>query len=149
MRRVHGIDVDRVEAAVRAAESLSTGQIRVALARFYFWGDVHGAARRAFRRLRMDQTQARNGVLVFVAPHRRALAILGDAGLHQRVGDNFWRDTVAAAVSVFRGGDLTVGTVRTVELVGQALAQHFPAGVSPGANELPDSVVIGRDCDRD
>ena len=144
MRIVHGIEVERVEDAVREAESHTTGEIRVALARWYFWGDVQRAAGRAFRRLHMERTRHRNGVLVFVAGRRRALAIVGDRGIHERVGDEFWRATVSDMCAAFHGGDLTGGTVRAVETIGRALAQHFPLGSGPNPNELPDSVAVGR-----
>jgi uncharacterized membrane protein len=144
VRIVHGIEVDRVEAAVREAERQTTGEIRVALARWYFWGDVQRAAERAFGRLHMERTRQRNGVLVFVAARRHALAIVGDRGIHERVGDEFWRAAVAAMCASFRGGDLTGGTVQAVETIGRALAQHFPLGSGPSPNELPDTVTIGR-----
>ena len=145
MKVVHGIEVERVEAAVREAELHTTGEIRVALARAYFWGDVQRAAERAFRRLHMDRTHQRNGVLVFVAARRRSLAIVGDRGIHERVGDAFWRATVAAMCESFRGGELTGGTIQAVETVGRALAQYFPLDHAPDPNELPDTVVVGRE----
>lgn len=147
MRRVtryHGIEVERVEQAIREAERHTTGEIRVALVRFYFWGDVQRAAERAFRRLRMQRTRERNGVLVFVASPRRVLAVVGDRGIHERVGDAFWRATVTALTAAFHEGDPTGGTVRAVETIGRALAQHFPLGPEPNTNELPDTVVRGR-----
>ena len=143
--RVRGVDVALVEAAVRKAEAGTTGEIRVALSRLYFWGDVRRAARHAFRRLRMDRTRQRNGTLIFVAPLRHALAIIADDGIAERTGPAFWRAAVDAAIADFRtgGGDLTAGIVRAVDEIGRALARHFPAaGANP--NELPDSVVVDR-----
>ena len=46
-RLVHGIDLDRIEAAIRSAERRTSGQVRVAVARFYFWGNVRRAAESA------------------------------------------------------------------------------------------------------
>ena len=143
---VHGIDVDAVERAIAAAERATTGEIRVALSRFYFWGDVQRAAERAFTRLRIGHTRGHNGVLIFVAPWRRRFAILGDDGIHRRVEDGFWDATASALVQAFRAGDLTGGLVRAIETIGARLAVHFP--VPPGAggnpNELPDHVAVGR-----
>jgi uncharacterized membrane protein len=145
MALVQGIDVERVEAAVREVERHTTGEVRVALARFYFWGDVRRAAERAFRRLGMQRTRQRNGVLVFVAARRRALAVVGDRGIHERVGEEFWRSTVQVMCQAFQEGDLTGGTVRAVETIGSALARHFPLGSGPDPNELPDIVAFGRE----
>jgi uncharacterized membrane protein len=142
MKLVHGIDVDRVEAAVRAAERGTSGEIRVALARFYFWGDVQRAAERAFRRLHMERTRQRNGVLIFIAPLRRTLAIVGDQGVHEKVGGAFWRGLVSLTVESFRTGELTPGIVHAVEAIGHALTAIFPAVAGLDTNELPDTVSL-------
>lgn len=142
-RVVHGIDLDRVEAAIRSAERRTSGQIRVAVARFYFWGDVRRAADAAFARLRMNQTRQRNAVLLFVAPRLHRFAVIGDAGIHARVSDEFWSQISDALRTDFRGGDLTAGLLRAIGTVGERLAEHFPPDPL-GDNELPDRVEIER-----
>jgi len=139
---VHGIDLGAVERAIGAAERATTGEICVALSRFYFWGDVRRAAERAFVRLHIDRTRDRNGVLIFVAPWRRGVAILGDEAVHRRVEDGFWEATAGALAQAFRHGDRTGGVVHAVEVVGARLAMHFPVGSGTGGNpnELPDRV---------
>jgi uncharacterized membrane protein len=138
---VHGIDVKAVEAAVRAAELRTTGEIRVALARFYFWGDVRRAAERSFAVLGMDRTAGRNGVLLYVAPRRRQFAVLGDVEIHRRVEPTFWTDLAARLGTAFGSGDRTGGLVQAVAEIGERLAAHFPAPPGPNVNELPDEVV--------
>jgi uncharacterized membrane protein len=141
-RRVHGIDVGRVEAAIRQAEARTSGEIRVAVSRFYFWGDVRFAAEGAFARLHMERTRHRNGVMIFVAPRRRQFVILGDAGIHARAGDSAW-ETIAGTIGAeFQRGDLTGGLERGVAAIGDRLAQHFPAEATRDANELPDELVV-------
>lgn len=139
---VHGIDVAAVERAVREAEGRTTGEIRVALARFYFWGDVRRAAARTFDRLGMRRTRQRNGVLIFVAPWRRRFAILGDDGVCDRVAPEFWQRLVDPLAEAFRAGDATGGLARAVASLGAELAVHFPAGTGANPNELSDSVAI-------
>ena len=139
---VHGIDVHRVEEAVRAAERRTSGEVRVAVARFYFWGDVRGAAERAFARLHMERTRERNGVLIFIAPWRRRFAVLGDDGIHQKVPPTFWQEIADAMAADLRRGDLTTGIVRGVTAVGEKLATAFPYDPARDRNELPDSVAL-------
>lgn len=143
---VHGIDVAAVEGAIGAAERATTGEIRVALSRFYFWGDVRRAAERTFARLRMNRTREHNAVLIFVAPWRRRFAIVGDDGIHRRVEDGFWDAIAVALAQAFHARDLTGGLVRAIETIGARLAVHFP--VPPGSggnpNELPDHVALDR-----
>jgi len=149
-RLVHGIDVARVEAAIAAAEQLSSGQVRVAISRFYFWGDVRRAAERAFARLHMERTKHRNGVLIFVAPWRRSFALLGDVGIHQKVAPTFWSDVAGQMEAELRRGDLTAGILHGVRAAGVGLAAAFPRDPGGDVNELPDKVALpGRHRDGD
>ncbi len=140
-RVVHGIDVARLEAAIAAAERLTSGQVRVAISRFYFWGDVRRAADATFARLHMGRTRHRNAVLVFVAPRLRRFALVGDAGIHERVTPAFWTDLARDLEASFKKGDLTGGIERALATIGERLAQHFPPDPTAG-NELPDRVVV-------
>jgi uncharacterized membrane protein len=142
-RLVQGIDLGRIEAAIRSAERRTSGQIRVAVARFYFWGSVRRAADAAFVRLRMSQTRRRNGVLLFVAPRLRGFAVIGDAGIHERVSEAFWGQISGALQTDFRGGDLTTGLLHAIDTIGDTLAEHFPPDPM-GDNELPDRVEVER-----
>ncbi len=142
-RVVQGIDLDRIEAAIRGAERRTSGQVRVAVARFYFWGNVRRAADAAFVRLRMNQTRRRNAVLLFVAPRLRRFAVIGDAGIHERVSDAFWGQISDALQADFRGGDLTAGLLHAIDTIGERLAAHFPPD-PVGDNELPDRVEVER-----
>ena len=141
-RRVHGIDVARVEAAIRQAEGRTSGEIRVAVSRFYFWGDVRFAAEGAFSRLHMARTRHRNGVMIFVAPQRRQFVILGDAGIHARAGDAAWETIAGAIAAEFQRGDLTAGLERGIAEIGHRLAKYFPADATRDTNELPDDLVV-------
>ena len=141
---VHGIDVGVVEDAIRAAEQRTSGEIRVALARFWFWGDVRRSAERTFVRLHVDKTRRRNGVLIFLAPWRRRLAVIGDVGAQEKLPVDFWKTVVEAITSHFRGGDRTAGLVAAVNMVGDALAAAFPREAAD-VNELPDSVSVTRE----
>ncbi|MBC5824715.1 MAG: TPM domain-containing protein [Candidatus Eremiobacteraeota bacterium] len=119
------VDDERVQAAIDAAESRTTGRIQVALAHG-FWGDVRAAAERAFTRLHVAGAPDRNGVLFFVVPTRRKFVVLGDAGIHQEVGQEFWHRTTAALRERFKNGDLTGGLVHGIDEAGKELARHFP-----------------------
>ena len=136
------VDAERVKAAIRAAETRTSGEIRVSVARF-FWGRVRRAAERAFVRLGMTATEARNGILFFIVPSRRTFVVLGDVGIHAKVGQEFW-ETVAGAVSArFKKGDFTGGLVGGIEAVGEQLAAHFPYNAETDINELSDEIDFG------
>ena len=135
------IDQEKVKAAIERAENQTSGEICVSVAPL-FWGSVEKAADRAFVRMGMMHTKQRNGVLFFVVPSRRRFAVLGDQGIHDRVGQEFW-DSVAAILSAkFREGDFTGGLVMGIEEVGNQLSKYFPFTVGD-KDELPDDVDFG------
>jgi uncharacterized membrane protein len=140
-RVAHGIDLGAVEQAIGAAERRTSGEIRVAVARFWFWGDARAAAERAFRSLRVSQTRARNGVLIFVAPWRRKLAVIGDVGVQAKVEPELWTRVIERMTADFRRGDRTAGLLAAVELLADALARAFPPGAGD-VNELTNSVSV-------
>ena len=105
-----------------------------------FLGDVEKTARKAFRRLGMENTADRNGVLIFLVPSRKRFAILGDAGIHEKVGQAFWHEASACLSSHFRKEAFTEGLVEVIRLVGDRLATHFPSTGLADRNELPDEV---------
>ena len=133
------VDQVQVVAAIRAAERVTSGEIRVSVAHF-FWGDVEKTAEKAFRRLGMENTADRNGVLIFLVPSRKRFAILGDKGIHEKVGQAFWDDVSACLSAHFRRGAFTEGLVEGVRMVGDRLATHFPSAGDADRDELPEDV---------
>ena len=136
------IDDDRVKAAIVAAEKLTSGEMRVSVSRF-FWGNVQRAAHRAFIRLGMRATRDRNGILFFVVPSRRRFAIIGDQGIHQKVGQEFWEKLVAAMSEDFKAGKFNEGLIRGIAEAGRLLGLHFPYAGDKDVNELPDDIDHG------
>jgi len=133
------VDQVRVVEAIREAERVTSGEIRVSVAPF-FWGNVENTAGKAFRRLGMEKTTDRNGVLIFLVPSRKSFVILGDAGIHEKVGQDFWHDASACLSSHFRDGAFTEGLVAVIHMVGDRLATHFPPVGTADRNELSDEV---------
>jgi uncharacterized membrane protein len=135
------VDLEAVKRAIEDAERETSGEIRVSVSPF-FWGGVRHAAEKAFVRMGMSRTAERNGVLIFVVPSRRRFVILGDEGLHAKVGQEFWDKTAAAISERFRSGDFTGGLLHGIEEAARQLAGHFPRRPDD-KNELPDDVDLG------
>jgi len=136
------IDDDSVRAAIAAAEKQTSGEIRVSVSRF-FYGNVRHAAGRAFTRMSMRATKDRNGILFFVVPSRRRFAVIGDEGIHQKVGQEFWDKLVVAMSGDFKIGKFNEGLIRGIEECGRLLAAHFPYQGARDVNELPDDIDHG------
>ncbi|HWN13869.1 MAG TPA: TPM domain-containing protein, partial [Candidatus Dormibacteraeota bacterium] len=104
-------------------------------------GDALQKAVAVFERLGMHKTADRHGVLIYVAVTDRKLAVIGDQGIHERVGEDYWRRVVAAVTDHFRNERPREGFLHAVGDVGEMLARHFPR--RPGdQNELSDQVSI-------
>jgi uncharacterized membrane protein len=136
------IDSNRVKSAIDKAELQTSGEIAVSVARL-FWGDVEKAAWKAFTRLGMTRTKHRNAVLIFVIPARRRFVVLGDSGIHEKVGQDFWSNVAATLSEHFRNGDFTSGLVAAIEGIGDQLAVHFPYDATTDINELSNEVDFG------
>ena len=136
------IDVDRVKAAIEAAERATSGEVRVSVARF-FWGSVRAAAEHAFSRLGMTKTKDRNGILFFIVPARKKFIVIGDEGIHAKVGQEFWECLAGLMSARFRKGEFTEGLVKAIGEAGRQLAAHFPYNAGFDVNELADDVDFG------
>ncbi len=133
------LDHDRIVAAIADAEKKSSGEIRVHITR-HKPGNLEERAKRRFELLGMTRTAHRNGVLIYIAPKLRRFQILGDSGIHEKCGDDFWKETAAELEEHFRRGEFTEGLVLGIAKVGDVLAAHFPREASD-VNELPDEVT--------
>jgi len=136
---LRSIDSARVTRAITRAELQTSGEIAVSVAPF-FWGSVEKAAQKAFVRLGITQTKEHNGVLIFVVPSRKKFMVLGDSGIHAKVGQDFWEAIARELSEHFRNGDFTGGLVGAVDVIGEKLGSHFPYDAATDVNHLADSV---------
>lgn len=119
------IDEERVIQAIREAERSTSGEIRVHLiARMK--GDMLSVAARAFKKLGMHKTAERNAVLICVSMRDRQFAILGDTGIHEKVGTGFWDEVRDEMQEHFRNGDITQALISGIARAGHKLKEHFP-----------------------
>ena len=136
------LDHDRIVNAIRAAEAKTSAEIRVYLQRGKSNADPLGAAQKQFQKLGMHKTRERNAVLIFVAPRARKLAVVGDEGIHGKVGEAYWQHVVDLMREHFRNERFTDAIVDAIQDIGTILAEHFPARSTSG-NELSDDVIEG------
>jgi uncharacterized membrane protein len=136
------IDEEAIERAIAEAEARTSGEIRVSLSLF-FWGNVRRTAEAAFSRLGVDKTAERNGVLIFVVPSRRTFVVLGDEGIHAKVGQEFWEGVAAAMSARFKDRDFTGGLLHGIAEAGRQLETHFPSLGARDINELADAIDYG------
>ncbi|SDT87171.1 TLP18.3, Psb32 and MOLO-1 founding protein of phosphatase [Verrucomicrobium sp. GAS474] len=133
------LDHDALVHAIAGAEARTSGEIRLFVTRHRV-GDPVAAAQAQFLRLGMEKTALRNGVLLLVAPASRNFALVGDTGIHAKIGTAAWEEITAQIAACFREGDFHAGLVSAVARIGDHLAAHFPRGEAD-RNELSDAVT--------
>ena len=134
----------QIVAAIQAAEKQTSGEIRVYVESRCKYVDPRDRAAEVFAVLKMDKTVARNGVLLYVALKDRQLAVLGDQGIHEKVGNEFWQKEVRQILSDFNKANYAEGIAKVVGDIGEALRTHFPYDKDGDINELPDDIVFGK-----
>ena len=135
------LEHDRIVRAIAAAESKTSGEIRIFVQRGEI-ADPVVAAREQFRKFDMTATRERNAVLIFVAPRSQKFAVIGDRGIHERCGEEFWQRVVEAMRRHFTAENFTDAVVQAVEEIGRFLSLHFPRQADD-QNELPDTIEEG------
>jgi uncharacterized membrane protein len=136
------LEHDQIVAAIRDAESKTSGEIRVYIQRGKLKADPLISAQEKFRRLRMDKTSERNAVLIFIAPRAHKFAVVGDKAIHEKCGEEFWERVVDGMREHFQKQNFSRAIVEGIAEVGKLLATHFARTAIP-SNELPDEIVEG------
>ena len=95
-----------------------------------------------FAELNMHETELRNGVIIYIATKDHKLAIWGDKGIHEKVGQDFWEEEIGLMKKYFQADDYESGIRDAVLLVGEKLKEHFPYQTDD-VNELDDEISYG------
>ena len=140
-------DLDRVSRAVADGERRHSGQvcfaIEASLPMQRLWHRLRPRERalEVFGLLRVWDTEANDGVLLYVLLADRAVEIVADRGIDSRVGDAAWQGICRRIEAAFREGRGADGVAQGVVEISALLAQHSPRSGS-GRNEIPDAPVL-------
>ena len=129
--------------AIKHAEKQTSGEVRVFIESKCSYVNAIDRAKELFDKLDMHKTKERNAVIVYVAIKHRQLAIFGDAGIYEKVGQKFWDEQLKQMLQYFNREDFVEGIATVVSEIGEALHQHFPYQKND-VNELPDDIVFGK-----
>jgi uncharacterized membrane protein len=128
--------------AIKEAENNTSGEIHVHLEDRCKDGDPVRRAIEMFGELHMHETELRNGVIVYVAIKDHKIAVWGDEGIHTKVGQDFWDDTLSLMQRYFGAGDFESGLREAILMIGDKLKENFPYQ-SDDENELSDDISYG------
>ena len=132
----------QILAAVREAEKSTSGEIRVHI-ETSITGDVLDRAAWVFKKLGMQKTAERNGVLFYLAVRDRKFAIIGDAGINAKVPSGFWDEIFLLLQKNFKENKFTQGLSEGILLAGKQLQTHFPHR-KDDINELSDEISFDK-----
>ena len=134
----------RIIDAIRESEQRTSGEIRIYLESHCRFVDPLDRAAEVFWGLKMEQTHFHNAVLVYVAVRDHQYAIYADHGIHEKLGDQFWKEEVKAMQKHFKENHVAEAIEQVIRDVGRALHTHFPFERGTDKNELPDDIVFGQ-----
>lgn len=136
-----------IEREIRAVEAQHAGEIRFAVESAldapHLWRRTSPRERalQVFSQLRVWDTTANNGVLIYLLLADRVVEIIADRGVAARVSEEEWASVCREMEQEYRLGRFLEGSRVGVRRIGELLARHFP-GARGDANELPDPAVV-------
>jgi uncharacterized membrane protein len=143
-RRFPGRVLEHIEAAVAASERGHAGELRFAVegalhpAQLWVGMTTRERALAVFSHLRIWDTAANNGVLIYLLLADRDVEIVADRGLNGLVQAVQWEAICREMEACFRRGEFETGALLGIKRVDGLLRRHFPvSGDNP--NELPDT----------
>jgi uncharacterized membrane protein len=137
-------DQAKIVSSISIAEKETSGEIRVYVESKNPFVDPIERAAEIFFQLKMEQTEHRNAVLLYIAMKDHELALFGDEGIHQKVGTAYWQNAVKQMITHFSNQDISTGIQQCVLQIGQTLKDTFPYDSVTDKNELPDDIVFGK-----
>ena len=134
-------DEQEIVEAIRMAEKNTSGEIRVHIEKTTSL-DAYDRAMEVFHELKMDETELKNGVLIYLAVEDRNFVICGDQGINDVVPNDFWNCTRDVMVAEFKKGDFKQGLIAGITRAGEQLQHYFP-WLEGDTNELSNEISRG------
>jgi uncharacterized membrane protein len=135
-----------IEQAIGKSESEHSGELRFAVepaldtSALLAGESARERAIEVFSLLRLWDTDARNGVLIYLLLADRDIEIVADRGVAAKVNASEWEAICRDMEASLRNGDYGTAVVRGIEAASRLLARHFPRRAGD-RNELPDRPV--------
>ncbi len=124
--------------AIQQAEEKTSGEIRLHLENICLGNEVK-RAQKVFTKLKMHLTKERNGVLIYMAIGSRKVAIIGDEGIHKKLGNKYWEELVQNLIAQLKANKKAEGLAQSIIECGKQLGTFFPRQ-SNDTNELSNAI---------
>jgi hypothetical protein len=133
--------------AIAAGERGHAGELCLAVeSRYSPWAVLGGLqprerAHQLFSLLRVWDTQANSGVLLYLQLAERRVEIVADRGISARVAPEAWQALCADFAREVAAGGADAAVMSCLARINALLVEHFPAAAD-NPRELPDDPVV-------
>lgn len=138
-------DFLRISSQIKKSELITSGEIRISIREkrtfLEFNKEIRQLAEKEFKRLGMNNTRDKTGILLYLLLGERQFYILADEGINSKVPVDTWDRIRDEIQERFRNGKFAGGIIHGIERVGKILADHFPIK-SDDRNELSNKVIV-------
>src|SRR5690606_13521261 len=138
--------LERIEQAVSDGERSHGAEVRIAVEAGMHWLRVlRGISPReraieVFSELRVWDTEANNGMLVYLLLADHDVEIVADRGYNGKVRPDEWEAVCREMEASLRGGRYEEAVLEGIRGIAELVAPHFPAG--SGRGELSDRPAV-------
>lgn len=123
-------------------EKNTTGEIRIHI-EDVCEGSPYNRAVEVFNKLEMYKTKEKTGILIYLSSEDKKIAVIGDKGIHDIVGGDYWQTIMEEMKELFKTQSVYAGVYHGLKSVGDKLIQHFPEKRTP-QNELSNEISYGK-----
>lgn len=138
-------DFLRISNEIKKIEKLTSGEVRVAMKEKKSFAERKKSLRQLaeleFKKLKMNETRDKTGILIFILFNERQFYILADEGINNKVSQDTWdiiRDEIKLS---FKNGEFLEGLINGLNKIGKILSEHFPIKAND-TNELSNKISI-------
>jgi len=138
-----------IEEAIKNSEAKHTGEIRFAVESSLSMSELLGnksardKAIEVFSNLHIWDTEANNGVLIYLLLADRDVEIVADRGINAIVGNEGWETICKGMEKLFRDGKFEDGVLHGINEINAILTKNYPATEGKeNPNELPNKPVV-------
>jgi uncharacterized membrane protein len=141
--------LEHIEKTVAASELTHSAEVRVAIEASMplrlLWRKTspHTRALETFSSLKVWDTEANNGVLIYIDLADHAVEFVADRGVAKHIEQAYWDELCREMVAGFAQGKFEAATLSAIEKLGRRLALLYPVKLGDkNPNELPDLPVL-------
>jgi uncharacterized membrane protein len=134
-------DLQEISDAIQVFEGRTSGEIVISF-NTTSHGQPYKTTRRIFEKAKLYETKERNATLIALFLTEHKFAVYGDEGIHKKVPENFWENTVDQMRQSFSEGKMKEGLLNGINALGENLATYFPVQ-GDDQDELSNQLKFG------